>query len=61
MTFILDQVKVISACTIIPIGLPAHPTTHGRKSQGAGGHVPPEFVLQGTAVMFVPQNSAHIT
>jgi len=27
---------------------------------GTGGHVPPEFVLRGTAMMFVPQNSAHI-
>ena len=27
---------------------------------GTGGHVPPEFVLRGTAMMFVPQNSGHI-
>jgi len=28
---------------------------------GTGGTCPPEFVLRGTAMMFVPQNSAHIT
>jgi len=27
---------------------------HGRKSRGDGGTLPPEFVLRGTAMMFVP-------